>query len=209
MGNGVLFDATLPSAGKDLKVWMLLGLPFGMACGAYTVGVMYLILAARKQMKKFRPMQQAALSALTTTTLASICYVVSKNSMDVGLLVWGDGSQSMTRLMSVKWQENLSGILISSLVFILFKTIAVACAVGAGGSGGIFAPILILGGTFGTAYGTALSLCVGDENSYWRLFAVMGYIRTIISRMEFVLVSTHQRRSSSSASTKTMHRVGM
>ena len=52
------------------------------------------------------PEVSAAASAALTTALASFTYVMTKQWIGTGLLVWADGSASMSRLMMIPLDEN-------------------------------------------------------------------------------------------------------
>lgn len=64
-----------------------------------------------------------------TTVLASFTYIVTKRWIGTGLLVWNDGSKSMSRLMTIHMDQNREEMAAATALFTVTKTVAVAMAV--------------------------------------------------------------------------------
>ena len=70
------------------------------------------------------------------------------------------------------------------LVFFLLKVVATACTVGSGGSGGVFAPALVCGGSLGAAVGIAfesvLPSSMGIHPAAFALVGMAGFIAAAV-----------------------------
>jgi CIC family chloride channel protein len=70
------------------------------------------------------------------------------------------------------------------LLFFLLKTIATACTVGSGGSGGVFAPALVCGGALGAAVGLGfeaiLPSSVGIHPAAFALVGMAGFVAAAV-----------------------------
>ena len=70
------------------------------------------------------------------------------------------------------------------LLFFFLKTIATACTVGSGGSGGVFAPALVCGGALGAAVGIAfeaiLPSSVGIHPAAFALVGMAGFVAAAV-----------------------------
>ena len=70
------------------------------------------------------------------------------------------------------------------LLFFFLKTIATSCTVGSGGSGGVFAPALVCGGTLGAAVGIAfesvLPSSIGIHPASFALVGMAGFVAAAV-----------------------------
>ena len=70
------------------------------------------------------------------------------------------------------------------LLFFFLKTIATSCTVGSGGSGGVFAPALVCGGTLGAAVGiafeTVLPSSIGIHPASFALVGMAGFVAAAV-----------------------------
>ena len=70
------------------------------------------------------------------------------------------------------------------LLFFFLKTVATACTVGSGGSGGVFAPALVCGGALGAAVGTGfesvLPTSVGIHPAAFALVGMAGFVAAAV-----------------------------
>lgn len=70
------------------------------------------------------------------------------------------------------------------LLFFVLKTVATACTVGSGGSGGVFAPALVCGGALGAAVGIAfealLPSSVGIHPAAFALVGMAGFVAAAV-----------------------------
>ena len=70
------------------------------------------------------------------------------------------------------------------LLFFFLKTVATACTVGSGGSGGVFAPALVCGGALGAAVGigfeSVLPTSVGSHPAAFALVGMAGFVAAAV-----------------------------
>lgn len=70
--------------------------------------------------------------------------------------------------------QNQLLLILFFLAVVLFKPVASALTIGAGGSGGIFAPSLFIGGAFGFVFASAVNLITGEPTLSVSNFTLIG-----------------------------------
>lgn len=107
--------------------------------------------------------------------------------------VWSVGDRTMAELLMPRQRvyDNHAlqlPYLLCSIVFLLCKFIAVAGAVASGGSGGVFAPALVLGAALGSCYGSVIGFLQDDPHMHL-LFVPIGMAATFSGMIRLPLTS--------------------
>ncbi|MEQ9402522.1 MAG: chloride channel protein [Cyclobacteriaceae bacterium] len=165
LGEDILFSFRLqdPFTASDTGYFLL----FGALCGMislYFTRVMYVFESAVKKIQNdfgraFIGGISLAVIVLTFPPIYGEGYETIKN------LLAGDSLEVLSHSFFSALSEHQATILLFFLFVLLIKPLATALTIGAGGSGGIFAPSLFMGGLSGylfsstsnTIFGTSLS----------------------------------------------------
>jgi CIC family chloride channel protein len=146
---------------SSLLIYAILGVASAVASVAFTDSLLALRLWFRKS--RLPPWARPAVGGLVTGVLAIVAW-------------WKLGTHGITGggydTLSVALKGNL-GIDVM-LILCLMKLAATVFSYGSGGSGGIFAPALFIGGMLGGAIGTLDSTLLGHTGEPVGAFALVG-----------------------------------
>lgn len=177
-----LFEGYAPIFGTISMTWEVMHLPFFLVLGvlAAAVGIFYVrtfygtksffdkLFMKRKIPKYLKPVFGAFLIGV----FVIIFSYISPETMIVGLASLGSGYGFM--------QMALYNMLPLSVLILLpiTKTITTSLTIGSGGSGGVFAPGLAVGGFLGAAFGMGLHTLVPEivPITLVPVFAIIGML---------------------------------
>lgn len=145
-----LRDADYVFVGIELPFFLILGLLCALASVAFIRGLYAMEdLADRVALPEpLKPVLGAVALGMT-----GVCYVWWTGSTEVPAF-FGNGYPAIEFTLS----QQVLGISVGGLLALyLFKLAATAFTLGSGGSGGVFAPSLLMGATLGAAFGMALN----------------------------------------------------
>lgn len=129
----------------------------GIACGIVSVAFIRSMRVAEHLFAKLPgpTVLRPALGGLLLGALGAGYLAIAPKESQIGVTVFmGNGYQAVDRLMSPATYENATlsfGGLI--LIWLILKTIGTSLTLGSGGSGGLFAPSLLVGALTGAAFG--------------------------------------------------------
>jgi len=83
-------------------------------------------------------------------------------------IVWGNGYGALSEVLTVQWTVSALAVLI------LFKLLATAATVGSGAVGGIFTPMLLVGGVLGGLIGCFVQTWAGASAAPPQAYALVG-----------------------------------
>jgi CIC family chloride channel protein len=83
-------------------------------------------------------------------------------------IVWGNGYGALSQVLTVQWTASALAVLI------LFKLLATAATVGSGAVGGIFTPMLLVGGVLGGLVGCFVQAFAGASAAPPQAYALVG-----------------------------------
>ncbi len=92
----------------------------------------------------------------------------------IKLLLHGEVQEIMARLSGLGVPDTPLAAILFFTVVILFKPVASALTIGSGGSGGIFAPSLFIGGVMGFVFASSVNLVAGTEMLSVSNFTLIG-----------------------------------
>ena len=152
IGDDILFSFKLqdPFDAGDVPSYILLGMLCGLV-SVYFTRLMYKIESALENIKS--QFNRAIVGGLGLALIILIFPPIYGEGYEtIKLLLAGNEAEIFHRSLFYALEEN-SVLLIAFLLFIiLIKPVATALTIGSGGSGGIFAPSLFLGGVTGYLY---------------------------------------------------------
>ncbi len=158
LGDGILFRFTLQDQfdTADVPSYILLGMVCGLV-SVYFTRLMYQIEDRLENIKK--PINRAIVGGLGLALIILIFPPIYGEGYEtIKLLLAGKESEIFHRSLFYSLEDN-SLLLIAFLFFIiLIKPVATALTIGSGGSGGIFAPSLFLGGVTGYLFSKVISI---------------------------------------------------
>lgn len=134
-----------------------------------------------------------AIGGLITWVLGCGVFLLTRNSGQPSLGVFGLGYEDLSRALTEHFDWALAGILLTT------KLVATIACYGCGGCGGIFSPTLFFGGMTGITLAGILGLVVPLEPSEHILLAVVGMsacmgavVRAPVTSILIVFEMTHQ-----------------
>lgn len=174
LGDDILFSikSTDPFLAEDSLYYVLLGAVCGVV-SVYFTRTMYYVEAKIKEVKNY------ILRAIIGGTILGIIIFVFPQ-------IYGEGYETITLLLKGDLDEVMSVTLFSELDYklpflmlflffiILIKPVATALTIGSGGSGGIFAPSLFLGGVTGFLFAVSVNLVIGEQVISLSNFTLVG-----------------------------------
>ena len=119
---------------------------------------------------KLKGLKRALIPAAMTVPVAIIGYYVP--------YILGSGTGMLSQILIMSHDDSLEinvlglGVAASLLVLVLLKILVTSLSMGSGGSGGLFAPAVFIGGTLGLFYGIVLGSPTTGIPPYF--FAYMG-----------------------------------
>ncbi len=140
-------------------------LVLGLVCGGISYLYVKSIYAAENIFGslKFPEFTKPAVGGLLTGAVGAVLLARTGH-----YLVFGNGYDSISLLMNAR----LSFVLIASLIFL--KTAATSFTIGSGGSGGVFAPSLVIGAMTGGAFGMIINAVFPSISAGFQAYAIVG-----------------------------------
>lgn len=183
LGKDILFSFKLtePFTAGDTPFYILLGVVCGIV-SLYFTRATYKVEGMLEKMKN-----QFGKATIGGISLGVMLFVFPP--------IYGEGYETIKALLAGKAPELLNNslffsqfdnvffLLIFILGIILIKPIATALTIGSGGSGGIFAPSLFLGGVTGYFFAEAINVMFFDQSistSNFTLVAMSGVMSGIL-----------------------------
>jgi len=173
LGDEILFSFRLDEAYSAYDIPFYIGL--GLICGVFSIGFSYIFHKTEHTFEKIKnKFLRAFVGGIILSTLIFICPPV-----------YGEGYYSILALMigqeeflvnrSVLFSQFDTGwlFLVFLIIVLLAKALASAVTIGAGGSGGTFAPSMFLGGITGFSFARLVNLTGMAEVSESN-FALVG-----------------------------------
>ncbi len=147
LGEHATFELDLPT--YSTHYWMLIVLAMGLSAGLHGHFFVTLLLWLRSKTKGWKKIPQWVKPGIGGLSVGLIGYTVFQIT---------NGSTGVFSMGYDDLSSALSGNLVWTVLLLLFigKFFATAFAYSLGGSGGIFAPVLFLGGMLGGLYGELL-----------------------------------------------------
>lgn len=149
LGDDILFSFKLTESfsARETPYYMLLGVGCGLASLYFT----RMVYATERSIKGVKDdIWRAIIGGLG---LAMIIFIFppiyGEGYHSVKTLLAGNELDLFNRTIFHIWADSHIFLILFLLAIVLFKPIATALTIGAGGSGGIFAPSLFMGGVFG------------------------------------------------------------
>lgn len=182
---------------QELPYYVLLGL----LCGMLAVALVRAMGAVEKGQDKvwfippfFRPAAGALLSGVCGVALILLfrddALVYSRFMDDAYVPIFSSGYPTILRAIDPTWYQHgahqVNGqFVMLSMAFlsmvVIFKIIATALTLGSGGSGGVFAPSLLIGATAGGAFGMFMSHWIpGTMPNAYALVAMGAVLAAVI-----------------------------
>lgn len=149
LGDDILFSFRLTDtfSARDTPYYILLGI----GCGLVSLYFTRIVYATEHRIKKVsNDLNRALLGGLG---LAIIIFVLpaiyGEGYNSIKTLLYGNELDLFNRTIFHIWADSNTFMLLFLLSILLLKPIATALTIGSGGSGGVFAPSLFMGGIFG------------------------------------------------------------
>eukprot|EP00392_Amoebophrya_sp_AT5.2_P004029 g4034.t1 len=175
----------LPRDAVDGEVlwWLLFAIPLGLFAAYVPVVFSEAVLYLRARLRRVGIVKQMIFSGLMTTLLGTLCYEVTRLLLTEKELCPKQNSCAAptTGRLMLEDESLLAPLLVCSIIFFACKFIACLTAVACGGSGGIFAPALVLGAALGSFYGGVVAYIFND--TYYRLLFVPVGMAAVFSSM--------------------------
>ena len=149
LGEGVMFHfhTIEPFAAKDVPFFIILGLICGLV-SLYFTRVTYFV---ERRLSRIKQEFKRAFVGGVSLALIILIFppIYGEGYESIIHLLNGDTARILERSLFFNWSHHL--VLLAAFVFavILVKPFAASLTIGAGGSGGIFAPSLFIGGFTG------------------------------------------------------------
>ncbi len=165
-------DNAAPFEFKHLGLYVLLGI----GCGVFSVyfNKIYLFITSRLQNLK-KPLVRIGIGGVSLGALMLLFPALYGEGYDVINAFLRDDIKEST-LNSMFYQVSADSWVILAYLFalLILKVIATGITLGAGGVGGIFAPTLFMGSTFGYLFGKLSQRTLWFENLPVGSFALVG-----------------------------------
>ncbi len=149
LGEGVMFHfkSIEPFAAADVPYFILLGLLCGMV-SLYFTRITYFV---EKRLKKVKNDFHRAFVGGLLLALIILIYppIYGEGYESIISLLNGNAEKILERSLFFSWTNYTLVIIVFAFMIILVKPFASSLTIGAGGSGGIFAPSLFIGGFTG------------------------------------------------------------
>ena len=164
LGSDAVFDVpetyAMPHA-SSLLVYALLGVAAALVSFVFTESLLW--LRARFQRSRLPPWARPAVGGGVTGALAVVALVTL-------------GAEGVTGGGYETLGQALTGRLTTQVMLALcgLKLVATVFSYASGGAGGIFAPVLFLGGTLGGAFGTLDQVLLGHADAEVGAYALVG-----------------------------------
>jgi CIC family chloride channel protein len=165
-GGHPAFDIGLGELHTDS--WMLLAIPLGIASAFIGRGFVFAILWTRVWFR-----ESCKLPMWLRPALGGLCVGV----IGVSVMILGDGNMGIFGIGYTDLDDVLNGrTVVLTVILCLFigKIIATVVAYGSGGSGGLFAPTLFIGGMLGALIGVIAQPLLGLEDQIVGAMALLG-----------------------------------
>jgi len=174
MGGSVLFavNGTQPFLAANAPYYLLLGVVCGLV-SVYFTRIMYRVERWVGTIKK--RFLRALLGGLALAFLVFLLPPIYGEGYDtINMLLNGQQDQIFAHSVWLPTGAGVWVLLVGLLGVVLIKPAATALTIGSGGSGGIFAPSLFLGGVTGFLFSYALNLLVPEANLNTANFTLVG-----------------------------------
>ncbi len=177
LGSSLSFDAPQFMMGNyfELFFYLILGLAFGLISVVWSRGF-YKVEDILERVK-ISPYVLIVIGGLMVGTLGVLSLFISEQTGSYG--VYNHNEIFFPPTMAVGYpiiNATFMGLLVlgALLAFGILKALATSITLGAGGSGGVFAPTLYIGATLGGAFGIGFSLLFPDIITQPMAFALVG-----------------------------------
>ncbi len=174
LGDEILFSFTLTDTFKasDVPFYILLGL----FCGMISVYVTRVILSLEKKIGQVQnDFKRAFIGGLgLAIIILTFPPIYGEGYETIKLLLNGQEQDIFLRSFFYGFSDNLLVFILFLLAIILIKPIATALTIGSGGSGGIFAPSLFIGGVAGYFTSSVLNFIFPNINVSASNFTLVG-----------------------------------
>ena len=174
LGDELLFAFKLtdPFQAGDVPFFILLGL----FCGIISVYFSRLIFKVEKEIGEVKnDFVRAFIGGLSLAIIILIFPPIYGEGYEtIKLLLAGQEQEIFSRSFFYGWSNNVVVLILFLLSIILIKPIATSLTIGAGGSGGIFAPSLFIGGVAGYFTATVLNFVIPGIDISASNFTLVG-----------------------------------
>ncbi len=171
-GQDVIYDFQLISKFniREIPYFILLGVLTGIFAWYFTI----IQIQTKKIFKKFSSwILQIVIGGLILGVLIFIMpSLFGEGYQTVNSCLHGDYFYLFEHSLFAQYSENIYSVILMFLALVIFKSIATAVTFGAGGVGGIFAPVLFLGANIGFLFSKVfevLGIKLSESN-----FALVG-----------------------------------
>ncbi len=174
LGDDILFSFSIVDQFKaaDVPFYMLLG----GVCGLVSVYFTRMTYKVETRIQKVSSIyQRAILGGILLGILIFVFPPIYGEGYDtIKMLLSGESAGILNNSLFFEELENIYIILIFTIGIILIKPVASALTIGAGGSGGVFAPSLFLGGLTGFLLAEILNLLLPEVGISYSNFILVG-----------------------------------
>ncbi|MEQ9426169.1 MAG: chloride channel protein [Cyclobacteriaceae bacterium] len=174
LGDEILFTFTLadPFKAGDAPFYIMLGI----FCGLISVYFTRVIFKVESEIEKIKNyFGRAFVGGLGLAILIVTFPPIYGEGYDaIKQILNGQEQEIFSRSFFYDWSERTWVIILFLFAIILMKPIATALTIGAGGSGGIFAPSLFIGGMAGYLASILLNLAFPNANISTANFTLVG-----------------------------------
>ncbi len=174
LGDDIMFSFNLsePFKASDTPFYILLGIVSGIVSLYFT----RLTYAVEKRIIKVKNYLSRGLAGGVLLGLIIIIFppIYCEGYDSIKALLNGEEIMLLENNLFIHDLENFMIFLLFLLGVILIKPVASALTIGSGGSGGIFAPSLFLGGLTGFFFSKALNFTFGAELTNFSSYTLVG-----------------------------------
>ncbi len=174
LGDDILFSFRLTDtfSARDTPYYILLGI----GCGLVSLYFTRMVYATERGIKKVsNDLNRALLGGLG---LAIIIFVFppiyGEGYHSIKTLLYGNELGLFNRTIFHIWADSSTFMMLFLLAILLLKPIATALTIGSGGSGGVFAPSLFMGGIFGFLFTKVITTFFPDTVLSASNFTLVG-----------------------------------
>lgn len=166
------FKLTDPFQAGDVPFFILLGL----FCGIISVYFSRVIFIVEKEIDKVNNYFVRAFVGGLSLAIIILTFppIYGEGYETIKLLLAGQEQDIFSRSFFYGWSNNVVVLMLFLFSIILIKPIATALTLGAGGSGGIFAPSLFIGGVAGYFAATLLNFAIPGVDISTSNFTLVG-----------------------------------
>ena len=169
LGENPIFNTSLPDF--TIGSWMFVAIPIGLSAGLLGHHFVGFILYLRQRAKEWsiNEIYKPALGGLSVGILGMIIYFLT-------LFIDETGSNGIFAMGSVDLNKVLGSnlLLFTIIALLVVKFFATAISYASGGSGGLFAPTLFIGGMLGGAFGGLIDWLIPLEQPVMGACALLG-----------------------------------